>query len=98
MKNELAIVAAAGLATTIIILTALILYDIGKMVESIAMHASDTELVDSPAEFKWSYNVTADRVITLPDKDMNWQELLAEAYQQGYDHGVKDSINHQPSK
>jgi len=90
MEYKIAIVMAAGFATTIIILTALILYDSGKPIEY-----SPFEL---KVEFKRSNDVTASRVITLPDKDMDWQGLLGEAYQQGYDHGVKDSINNQPSK
>ena len=42
-------------------------------------------------KLKFTVDITKYRVITLPDRDMNWQELLWEAYQKGYDQGVKDS-------
>lgn len=80
------------------ILTAMIFIDSGKTIESIPMYSDETKIVHSPIELKWAYDVTANRTITLPDRDMDWPELLWEAYQQGYDQGVKDSTNHQPKK
>ena len=66
-----------------------------KLIETIPEHISITELTDSYGEgtgrLVFVPDVTASRTITLPDRDMDWQELMWEAYQQGYDQGVKDS-------
>ena len=87
----LAIMVTMGLSWVIL---TLIFFDIDKPISTIPMYTSDAKLVDSPDVFTTTLifgDQTADRVITLPDRDMNWQELLWEAYQQGYDQGVKDS-------
>ena len=89
------IVIYLALIISIVILSALLFYDFDKPIESIPVYTSVTELTDSPDEspgrISFVNDVSDSRTITLPDRDMDWQELMWESYQQGYDQGVKDS-------
>ena len=98
MKTKLCLAAAAATIFVFFILPAMMILahlNSDKSIEPIPEHISITELTDSYGEgtgrLVFVPDVTASRTITLPDRDMDWQELMWESYQQGYAQGVKDS-------